>query len=153
MKPTSESLSPSKTWNRQVAECYCVVGELPEAKDQPQTKVNSGTARTLGEQAERRNETVNYCRGGVQKVPKSLALWTRTRLRRILRKRDKRQSAWPGAGPQPLSKCLVRGARVDLPAHDHPSHSRESHQVKGASLTCGHSSTGEPGARNSPVRF
>lgn len=45
MKPTSESLSPSGTWNRRVAECYCGAamrrGELHEAKDQPQTKVNS----------------------------------------------------------------------------------------------------------------
>jgi hypothetical protein len=45
MKPTSESLSPSGTWNRRVAECYCGAamrrGELREAKDQPQTKVNS----------------------------------------------------------------------------------------------------------------
>ena len=45
MKPTSESLSPSGTWNRRVAECYCGAamrrGELHEANDQPQTKVNS----------------------------------------------------------------------------------------------------------------
>ena len=45
MKPTSESLSPSGTWNRRVAKCYCGAamrrGELHEAKDQPQTKVNS----------------------------------------------------------------------------------------------------------------
>ena len=45
MKPTSESLSPSGTWNRRVAKCYCGAamcrGELREAKDQPQTKVNS----------------------------------------------------------------------------------------------------------------
>jgi hypothetical protein len=45
MKPTSESLSPSGTWNRRVAECYCGAamhrGELHKAKDQPQTKVNS----------------------------------------------------------------------------------------------------------------
>ena len=45
MKPTRESLSPSGTWNRRVAECYCGAarcrGELREAKDQPQTKVNS----------------------------------------------------------------------------------------------------------------
>ena len=45
MKPTSESLSPSETWNRRVAECYCGAamrrGELHKAKDQPQTKVNS----------------------------------------------------------------------------------------------------------------
>lgn len=44
MKPTSESLSPSETWNRRVAECYCGAamrrGELHKAKDQPQTKVN-----------------------------------------------------------------------------------------------------------------
>ena len=45
MKPTRESLSPSGTWNRRVAECFCGAarcrGELREAKDQPQTKVNS----------------------------------------------------------------------------------------------------------------
>ena len=45
MKPTSESLSPSVTWNRRVAECYCGAamcrGELHKANDQPQTQVNS----------------------------------------------------------------------------------------------------------------
>lgn len=47
MKPTSESLSPSVTWNRRVAECYCGAvmrrGELHKASDQPQmqTSVNS----------------------------------------------------------------------------------------------------------------
>ena len=47
MKPTSESLSPSVTWNRRVAECYCGAvmrrGELHKANDQPQmqTSVNS----------------------------------------------------------------------------------------------------------------
>jgi hypothetical protein len=37
--------------------------------------------------------------------------------------------------------------------YDHPRLSRESRGVKGASLTCGHSSTGEPDAGNPPVRF
>ena len=45
MKPTSESLSAQETRNLSVAEGNCVSaragGEQSEAKDQPQTKVNS----------------------------------------------------------------------------------------------------------------
>jgi len=45
MNPTSENLSPSLTRKRQVAEEYCVAamrgGEFSEAKERPQTKVNS----------------------------------------------------------------------------------------------------------------
>ena len=61
MKPTSESLSPSLTRKRQVAEGYCAAamrgGEFSEAKERPQTKVNS--FRPMQRASWRRNR---FCR-------------------------------------------------------------------------------------------
>ena len=89
----------------------------------------------------------------------SALVWTERMLAALGRGNDARQ--WHTLidkvfSPKTLalaSQCLVRWEGVGLPDLDHPRLSRESHEVNGASRTCGNSSTGEPDAGNPPVRF